>query len=886
MKYLERYGEYMTSNNAPAPYEATSSSNTWGAYRAFSMSLDDDISFTGLTATSPQWVQIKLDQPICIWGLKLYVRTTVSAKDAGQVPRDFTIMGSTDGVTFNTVKIFKESASANFAQWDASIQKYVWDAPVLLEVENNTTPYQYWRLIFYNATQISAQKTPISETIADSLKITLVDFFRIDHTSEEIPVSSITLTDTVLSLLKGTTYALQPQVVPENATDKSLSYQSTNTQVITVTENGIIEAKGAGRANVIITSVSTPAVSVVVQCTVTEPSVDIPVTAIAVTNKPTKMTAGEVFRLAVNILPENATDKTLVYRSSDASIVTISSLGVVTALSQGSATITVSAYSDPTIYDELQLEILSAVSSTEITAIAWTQKNITTFLHSMHLVPLNVTPADYALADLVIATSDANVATYDGFYLQTLNQGSATITVSSALDPTIYDELHVVVSTNPPVINEDFDTLNRQVVMKVQIYFNGEGQTPLEVTKENYLMSLDLLEDSGASSKNPLGSVSANELSFTLYNGDDLFSPTNDKSPYYNKIKTGIIVKPYVTVVDPSGRQKNWLSLGKYEVTEWDTKIESLYVSVTASDVLQNVLDATVPDMPVYLDIAWSAFLNNFLTAAGFSVIVDSSLSHILLYGYLKDTDMGDLLDDMLSSTTADFVTRHDEKLHIDKIKVTEPKATWYDTNQIKAISLEQSITKTYGGVKLTYSLPQLSDDQAVLTVNNLNVLEGVQRHNLISYGDPIFHISAVSLESSRQAHIKTYKSTNFGVLLTTETTEAEKVKLIVTGKNIEIVQQVLTDNQTNELKVTTEYIQDAVYAEEYKEKLTRFVNLRIPELKLTIRGNPLVEIGDTVLVVSQKYSISFKGIVRRLDYSFTGALECDVTLLNAEVIV
>ena len=106
-----------------------------------------------------------------------------------------------------------------------------------------------------------------------------------------------------------------------------------------------------------------------------------------------------------------------------------------------------------------------------------------------------------------------------------------------------------------------------------------------------------------------------------------------------------------------------------------------------------------------------------------------------------------------------------------------------------------------------------------------------------------------------------------------------------VTGKNIDLVEQELSDNLTNMLDVSNAHIQTSVYAEEYKDRLATFVSSEIPILSTNIRGNPLIEVGDTVQLNSDTYEITFTGIVKRMTFKYNGALSCTMTLLNAEVV-
>lgn len=74
-----------------------------------------------------------------------------------------------------------------------------------------------------------------------------------ENESENIPVTSITLNKTSLSLFVGDSETLIASILPDNATDKTVVWSSTNSNVVTV-ENGKVTAKSAGSATVYVSN--------------------------------------------------------------------------------------------------------------------------------------------------------------------------------------------------------------------------------------------------------------------------------------------------------------------------------------------------------------------------------------------------------------------------------------------------------------------------------------------------------------------------------------------------------------------------------------------------------------------------------------------------------
>lgn len=149
-----------------------------------------------------------------------------------------------------------------------------------------------------------------------------------------IPVETITLNETVIELNKGETFKLEAEVSPENADYESLSWASSDEDVATVSQEGLVTAVASGDA---VISVSTGDISA--ECTVTV--IGKPVESISFDTYSLEMEPGDTYYIITMISPGDADDKTLIWSSSDENVATVSD-GTVTAIAPGSAEITAS----------------------------------------------------------------------------------------------------------------------------------------------------------------------------------------------------------------------------------------------------------------------------------------------------------------------------------------------------------------------------------------------------------------------------------------------------------------------------------------------------------------------------------------------------------------
>ena len=167
-------------------------------------------------------------------------------------------------------------------------------------------------------------------SIMDAMAGTTYELY-IELTREAVPATGVTLSETALSLHPTEKATLTAAVAPENTTD-TLVWTSSNDVVATV-KNGVVTAKSEGTATITAACGSAKA-----ECVVT---VLPPILATGVTLDKTalKLYEGDAAKLTAMVKPEDTTDKTIVWTSSDKTIATVKD-GAVTAVKAGTATIT------------------------------------------------------------------------------------------------------------------------------------------------------------------------------------------------------------------------------------------------------------------------------------------------------------------------------------------------------------------------------------------------------------------------------------------------------------------------------------------------------------------------------------------------------------------
>lgn len=148
----------------------------------------------------------------------------------------------------------------------------------------------------------------------------------------------IELDETDIVIIEGETLQLTATVMPEDATNKSVTWETSDEAVATVDQNGLVTAVGAGVAT--ITASTMDGSNLTASCTVSvEPNVVL-ASSIELNQTSANVTEGETLQLTATVLPEDATDKTVTWASSDETVATVNQNGLVTAVATGTATIT------------------------------------------------------------------------------------------------------------------------------------------------------------------------------------------------------------------------------------------------------------------------------------------------------------------------------------------------------------------------------------------------------------------------------------------------------------------------------------------------------------------------------------------------------------------
>jgi uncharacterized protein YjdB len=236
----------------------------------------------------------------------------------------------------------------------------------------------------------------------------------------EVPATGVTLSAPTLTLPLGSTETLTAIVAPDNASDKALTWRSNKPAVVSVSADGQVTALTVGSATVTATTAN----GVKGTCVVTV--IPVAVTSVTLSETSLNLPIGEAATLTATVAPDNATDKTLTWSSSNEDVATVSQTGEVTSVAVGAATITAAANNG------VEGVCAVTVSTIEVTALTLSETSLSLIIGGTETLVATVSPDNATDKSITWSSNATDVATVDNDGVVTaVAIGAATITVSA-----------------------------------------------------------------------------------------------------------------------------------------------------------------------------------------------------------------------------------------------------------------------------------------------------------------------------------------------------------------------------------------------------------------------------------------------------------------------
>ena len=191
--------------------------------------------------------------------------------------------------------------------------------------------------------------------------------FVLPKAPKAVPATGIRLTKVSAELNEGETLELFYKLEPSDATTRGVEWASNNTDVATVDEKGLVTAVKAGDATITVSVKGQPEIKAT--CTITVKSSAIAVTKLTLSQSSAEVSVGKTLTLTCTIEPTDATNKELIWRSSDETIATVDAQGVVTGVKAGPVTITVASKSNPSVTATCTVTVVGETSIDDVPVV-------------------------------------------------------------------------------------------------------------------------------------------------------------------------------------------------------------------------------------------------------------------------------------------------------------------------------------------------------------------------------------------------------------------------------------------------------------------------------------------------------------------------------------
>lgn len=372
--------------------------------------------------------------------------------------------------------------------------KYTLD-PAKADNPNITFVSSNPEIVYVDSTGIATVKSYSEEDITltiKSLKYDVKKDITVDINRPNF-IRDIKFEQNKISLNYGERLKLNPIFSPEDAYIGKLTWESSNSNVVSVSENGEIKAQVNTQASATITIKTQDGVSASVEVTIVPKQEVVKVSGIKFEKSEMTLKYGSSITLKPIFTPSNATNKKVKYTSSDTSVLKVDANGKVTASANKDATATITATTeDGAKTAQVRINVNQVETKVKVSGVKITSSNNTLFLNKKSNNTLTLTAE----------VSPSNAANKNVTWSSS-NQAVATVDSRGIVTPKSLGETKITVKTNDGGKTATYMVYVKQKV--VMVLSSTQGVNMLEYMKEY------------TSSNSNYYSQSSNTLRFVFY---------------------------------------------------------------------------------------------------------------------------------------------------------------------------------------------------------------------------------------------------------------------------------------------------------------------------------------------------------------------------------
>ena len=247
--------------------------------------------------------------------------------------------------------------------------------------------------------------------------LALTIFWTCTQQEQDVAVSSVTLSQPTAEMVIGETITLKATISPTNATDKQITWASSKQSVASVNQNGEVKALAEG-----VSTITAVAGGKTGSCTITVSKGIIAVESIELDRQELTMVEGEEFTLKTTVKPDDATDKTVSWSSSDSKIASVDNTGKITAVKEGDATIIAKAGEKTA-----ECKVSISAKKIDVTMVMLNKTALAMIVGEEFTLTATIVPDNATVRTVQWSTSDSSIATVEEGKVKAIKEGNAKI---------------------------------------------------------------------------------------------------------------------------------------------------------------------------------------------------------------------------------------------------------------------------------------------------------------------------------------------------------------------------------------------------------------------------------------------------------------------------
>ena len=244
-----------------------------------------------------------------------------------------------------------------------------------------------------------------------------------------VSVAGVSLDKTEIVLVEGSNQTLTATVEPTNATNKGVTWSSSNNEIATV-NNGVVTAVKEGTATITVTTAE-GGKTATCKVTVNAPQTK-PVTNVTLEPNTLTLEVGKSETLTAKVEPSDATNQNVTWESNKTDVATVEQDGTVKAVGTGEATIKVTAQDGSGQYAECKVTV--SAPTKPVTNVSLNKTELKLAVSDTEKLTATVEPSDATNQSVTWESSNTEAATVDqqgNVTAVSADKGTAVITVKT-----------------------------------------------------------------------------------------------------------------------------------------------------------------------------------------------------------------------------------------------------------------------------------------------------------------------------------------------------------------------------------------------------------------------------------------------------------------------